>query len=173
MAQPGGGAFGAGFARGEAGPRRARAEGAWRASGRGQRAPRADSVSGRRRRRFRVNTAGGGRPPPPRRPLLTMAGRGAFPLSPLPPSAAPPPPGPGPAILRGPSPAPAAAAAAAPPGYRPMGPAAAQYQVRRPRDGKRGGGVRGKGGGGGPLSAPGPPPGVEGAVEAVGAFPGA
>ncbi|KAK2511599.1 Smarcd2 [Columba guinea] len=54
-----------------------------------------------------------------------MAGRGAFPLSPLPPTAAPPPPGPGPAIMRGPSPAPAAATA---PGYRPMGPAAAQYQ---------------------------------------------
>ncbi|XP_053821302.1 SWI/SNF-related matrix-associated actin-dependent regulator of chromatin subfamily D member 2 isoform X3 [Vidua macroura] len=54
-----------------------------------------------------------------------MAGRGAFPLSPLPPSAAPPAPGPGTALLRGPSPAPAAA-----PGYRAMGPAAAQYQQR-------------------------------------------
>ncbi|XP_068852582.1 SWI/SNF-related matrix-associated actin-dependent regulator of chromatin subfamily D member 2 isoform X4 [Aphelocoma coerulescens] len=54
-----------------------------------------------------------------------MAGRGAFPLSPLPPAAAPPAPGPGTALLRGPSPAPAAA-----PGYRAMGPAAAQYQQR-------------------------------------------
>ncbi|XP_058714058.1 SWI/SNF-related matrix-associated actin-dependent regulator of chromatin subfamily D member 2 isoform X2 [Poecile atricapillus] len=52
-----------------------------------------------------------------------MAGRGAFPLSPLPPAAAPPAPGPGTALLRGPSPAPAGA-----PGYRAMGPAAAQYQ---------------------------------------------
>lgn len=58
-----------------------------------------------------------------------MAARGAFPLSPLPPSAAaaPPPPGPGPGMMRGPSPAPASAAA---PGYRPMGPSGAQYQVR-------------------------------------------
>ncbi|XP_058714059.1 SWI/SNF-related matrix-associated actin-dependent regulator of chromatin subfamily D member 2 isoform X3 [Poecile atricapillus] len=54
-----------------------------------------------------------------------MAGRGAFPLSPLPPAAAPPAPGPGTALLRGPSPAPAGA-----PGYRAMGPAAAQYQQR-------------------------------------------
>ncbi|KAL2295133.1 hypothetical protein Nmel_018286 [Mimus melanotis] len=72
-------------------------------------------------------------PPGPPRPVLSrpvrcgpaMAGRGAFPLSPLPPAAAPPAPGPGTALLRGPSPAPAAA-----PGYRARGPAAAPSQQR-------------------------------------------
>lgn len=92
-----------------------------------------------------------------------MAARGAFPLSPLPPSAAaaPPPPGPGPGMMRGPSPAPASAAA---PGYRPMGPSGAQYQVRE------GGGrlcaLWGScGGGGGVTPSPPKPPWGPGGVR--------